>query len=1262
MIEDRALSFLRGGGEMGERMRAIDWSRTALGAPESWPQSLKTCVRIVLTSRQPMFVWWGKELINLYNDAYRSIVGGKHPEALGQPASIVWREIWDQVGPRAAQTMSGDEGTYDEALLLIMERHGYQEETYYTFSYSPVPNDQGGTSGIICANTEDTARVIGQRQTALVRDLATRTADEGTIEGVCTASAHALARNPRDLPFALVYLFDKERKTAILRGAAGIDPGHRAAPSAVALDGASTWPFGEALQSGMHVVTDLRALGELPTGAWAKPPSKAALVPISSPGTADDAGALVVGLNPFRVLDDDYKGFLAMVARQISASLTNARELERERQRAEALAEIDRAKTAFFSNVSHEFRTPLTLMLGPTEDALAASPPVLAGENLLTVHRNELRLLKLVNTLLDFSRIEAGRVRASYVPTDLTQLTRDLASAFRAAVERAGLAYIVDAEPLPEPVYVDHEMWEKIVLNLLSNALKFTFEGEIVVRLVARGRNVELSVRDTGIGIGESDLPKLFERFHRVEGARARTHEGSGIGLALVSELSRLHGGNVDVTSTVGKGTTFTVTIPFGTAHLPPERVNAERAGVSTATSARAFVAEALRWAGPEGVVDDAPPLSRRPVHSARIILADDNADMRDYVRRLLHERYAVETYGDGQAALEAARRNPPDLVVTDVMMPLLDGFGLLRGLRSSPKTELVPVIMLSARAGEEARVEGLEAGADDYLVKPFSARELLARVQTHLQLAKLRATAERERRKLGELLEQAPVAIAVLEGPELRYTVANEAFCELSGRSDFIGKTSSDAFPELRDHEAVASLERAYREQRAIRATEMRIPVVRAGRTRDAFFDYVAQPIIDDGASAGIIVVAIEVTEQVQARQRVEALRAAAENASRAKDEFLSTLSHELRTPLNAIVGWSALLRGANVPSDRIPSALETIERNARVQARLIDDLLDLSRIEQGKLVLSVGPVEMVRIVEAAIDAVRPACDAKGVRLQPVLDSHATIVGDPDRLQQVVWNLLSNSMKFTPRGGRIQITLHREQSYVELNVRDTGEGIDPAFLPHVFDRFRQGDPSISRKIGGLGLGLAIVRSLVELHGGTVVADSDGKGKGASFTVRLPTAPIRSDAAKSQNVEDASFPQGMTFECPSGLEGLRILVVDDEPETRELLRFVLEQCKSNVSTAANVPEALEALRTGDFQVLISDIGMPDEDGYSLLRRLRSRPSDEGGTIPALALTAYARVEDRTLALRAGFDMHMTKPIDPAELIAIVDRLVARAHV
>jgi PAS domain S-box-containing protein len=876
-----APELFAGDSELSGLMSAKDWAQTPLGPPAGWPESLKTCVRIVLTSRQAMFVWWGDQLINIYNDAYKAIVGGKHPEALGQPASEVWREIWDQVGPRAETAMRRNEGTYDEALLLIMERYGYPEETYYTFSYSPVPNDRGGTGGIICANTDDTQRIIGERQLGLLREIGTRTAEARRAEDACRRAAEALATNQRDLPFALIYLLDPDRRRLSLAGSAGIAPGHAAAPETVDVDRASDWPFAEVLRAG---TPRLVAGGEtvrmaLPAGAWDRPPDQVILLPLAPQGETGQAGVLVAGLNPYRVYDEGYEGFLGLVAGQLAAGIANAQAYEEERRRAEALAEIDRAKTAFFSNVSHEFRTPLTLMMAPLEDALndtssGALPPA-QRERLDVAHRNSLRLLRLVNTLLDFSRIEAGRAQANFQPTDLATLTVDLASGFRSAVDRAGLFLDLACAPLDRQVYVDRDMWEKVVLNLLSNAFKYTFEGGITVSLAAHDDAVALTVSDTGVGIPAHELPRLFERFHRIEDQRSRSFEGSGIGLALVQELVRLHDGTIEAHSEYGKGAAFTVTIPFGTGDSRAGRSGGAPA-VSTAARVEAFVEEALHWlpdmdadgaatAAPRDDAGAASPSGSRP----RVLLADDNADMRDYVRRLLDERYDTIVVADGQAALDAIRRDRPDLVLTDVMMPVLDGFGLLSEIRADPALRDLPVILLSARAGEEARAEGLDAGADDYLTKPFAARELLARVGANLSTAQMRREAMQSvvenAERLRQLFEQAPGFMCTLHGPEHVFEMANAACVRLIGAGDIVGRRLRDLLPVVEEQGVIERLDEVLRTGKAFTGQGVSVRVRRPpdGAIEKRFVDVVYQPMCDaTGAVTGIFVQGSDVTD----------------------------------------------------------------------------------------------------------------------------------------------------------------------------------------------------------------------------------------------------------------------------------------------------------------------------------------------------------------------------------------------------------------
>jgi signal transduction histidine kinase/DNA-binding response OmpR family regulator len=1245
-----AITVFAGGGELGQRMRELDWASTSLGPVDSWCQSLRTCVRIILTSRQPMFVWWGEQLINLYNDAYISILGGKHPVALARPASEVWREIWDDVGPRAAKAIRENEGTFDEALLLIMERNGYREETYYTFSYSPVPGDAGDagdTGGILCANSNDTQRIFGERQQALLREVAARTANARTAASACSLALEAFATNRKDLPFALLYLIDGT--TARLAATAGIAPDHALVPETIAPTSACMWPVREVITGG-QVARLALATRELPCGDWSEPASEAIGLPVRA-ADRSLAGVLIIGRNPFRLLDDDYGRFLDLLAIQIGNALSNARTFEHERSRAEALTELDRAKTAFFSNISHEFRTPLTLMLGPTEDALRSESGSLAGDALRAVHRNELRLLKLVNALLDFSRIEANRLRAHYEPTDLAQFTRELASAFRSAIERAGLAFEIECPDRPALVSIDREMWEKIVLNLLSNALKFTFDGGIRVALDQRDGVAELVVEDTGTGIAAEQLPRVFERFHRVEGARSRTHEGSGIGLALASELVKLHGGSIEVDSELGRGTRFTVRIPSHPLGAHPAANPGSLAGPPPADSAdspvvAAFVEEASRWlpdqaraqadaTGPDGAPPGALALAQASgTEPASVLIADDNADMRDYLQRLLCARWQVTAVADGQLALAAARRARPDLILTDVMMPNLDGFGLLRELRADPALRTVPVVMVSARAGEEARIEGIDAGADDYLTKPFSARELLARVSNLLQLARLRRDVELERNRLASFIQQTPVGVVLWEGPELRCRLANDAFVRMVRRPLALGTPVREAFPELVGSDAMRRLESVLRTGVPIDVSEASSAMRnRDGTSHHGFYNtsYRAQHDAR-GAITGVIVVAIEVTEQVRARQAVEDSRAEAVLANRSKDEFLAMLGHELRNPLAPILTALELMRLR--AGDVAARERTIIERQTQHLASLVEDLLDVSRIARGAVELKRSRLVLADIVAKAVETAAPLFEQQRHDIAMRVPRDLAVDADPARLTQVFANLLTNAAKYTDPGGRIAIEAQRDADEVVVTVRDTGRGIAADMLPHVFDLFVQERQNLDRSRGGLGLGLAIVRNLVQLHGGSVAASSAGPGHGSTFTVRLPHAS--SPLALLASPADAAG-------VKPGPQAISVLVVDDNEDAAALLADLLAMRGYRTRIAHDAAEALRLASDFVPDVALVDIGLPAMDGYELARRLRALPSWR--QVRMLALTGYGQSSDRTRSQEAGFDHHLVKPVD-----------------
>ena len=657
---------LRDAGEVGRDLLAVDWSATPLGTPESWPRSLATMTRVVVSSRFSMWMAWGPELTFFCNDAYRrDTLGKKYPWALGRPANEVWAEIWSDIGPRIETVLRTGIATWDESLLLFLERSGYAEETYHTFSYSPLTDDSGTIVGMLCVVSEDTERVVGERRMATLRELGSETTTGRDDREYLRAASRHLEANDRSLPFSLVYLFSEDGASAELVCAAGITDGHPAAPPL--LDAGMQlpwWPISALSEGRAFVAEEIdRSFDHLPTGAWAEPPSTAVVLPLPQPLQPDRPyGFLVVGVNRYQPLDDEYLSFLRLIVAQLAAGISSTRAYDAERRRAEELAELDRAKTAFFTNVSHELRTPLTLLLGPAEDALEDSEQTLSKpdrQRMEMIARNGERLLKLVNTLLDLSRLESGRAAATFEPVDLAQYTAELASMFESAVERAGLGFEIDCQPLPEPVYVDREMWAKIVLNLLSNALKFTFSGVITVRVDRGDAAARLAVADTGVGIEPAEQTRLFERFHRVLGARARTHEGSGIGLALVAELAALHGGVAGIQSEPGVGSTFTVEIPFGHAHLRDEQLARERREVSVEREVAGFLAEASRWLLPATTIPGPSVRAtsdREAVGRPRVLVVDDNVDMREYVATLLAKDYAVQTASDGEAALGTTR------------------------------------------------------------------------------------------------------------------------------------------------------------------------------------------------------------------------------------------------------------------------------------------------------------------------------------------------------------------------------------------------------------------------------------------------------------------------------------------------------------------------------------------------------------------------------------------------------------------------------
>lgn len=1080
---------------LSELIRQRDWSATPVGPMEAWPPSLRTALSICLESRFPILIWWGPEFVMLYNDAYAPLIGSKHPGALGQRGADCFPEIWEIIGPMLAGVRERGESTWSDDQLLHLERRGFPEECYFTFSYSPIRDEAGAIAGVFTAVAETTSHVIGARRLRILRELTAETAEARTPLEVCTRAARVLSGSV-SVAFSLAYLFEEDGAAARLAATSDVKKQASVAPRLVRLIGnraEKPWPLAAAAASGELLLVDDVAERVGGGAAAAGLASRAAVLPLQQ-GLAAPVGALVLGLNEQRPVDDEYLAFLRLVGRQVGTAIADAQRAEAERERAEALAELDRAKTLFFTNVSHELRTPLTLILSPLEELLGGTDQSPAQRDQLElIRRNALRLLRLVNTLLDFSRAESGRIDALFQPTDLTAVTADLASAFRSAIEAAGLRFVVDCPPLDEPVWVDREAWEKIVLNLLSNALKFTMAGEIAVSLHLEEDDVVLQVRDSGVGVQPEELPHLFERFHRIRGIAARSHEGSGIGLALVDELAGLHGGTVGVESELGAGSTFTVRLPRGSTYLPADQLGGPEGTAARSLGAAPYVEEALRWlpdearAGEEGepefLRDDlVREAGASRGTSARILIADDNADMRGYLARLLRRYWQVATVADGEAALAAARESPPDLILSDVMMPRLDGFDLLRELRTDSRTSSIPIVLVSARAGAESAIEGLEAGADDYLVKPFSARELVARVRANLELARLRvdmahleATAA-ERARAERVLMTLPEGVFTVEASGA-VDLWNPAAAQITGLATeaVVGGPVEQALPGL--HGAAPRLT-----QRQGKSTIYPFEV----DGREIWLSLVATPYAD-----GMLYAFRDATEAAQLEEM--------------RRDVITTVSHELRTPVSSIYGAAATLVREDIAlgGDTREQLITMLHAETERLSRIVDDLVTASSLAGEETRQPPGECDVTALVERVLERAEAWCP-DNLQLHKRLPKQTEpITVDEERLEQILDALLDNAIRYSPNGGEIELAAERSDGAIRFSVRDTGSGIDARHHPHIGEKFYRADPEQQTGAAGLGLGLYICHQLAALMNGRLWFEST-PGAGSTFFLELP--------------------------------------------------------------------------------------------------------------------------------------------------------------
>ncbi|MFN3997912.1 ATP-binding protein [Algoriphagus sp.] len=880
------LNFLNGGGEMGKLIRSKDWSKTPLGSPDTWPQSLRTSVGLCLSSPFPILIAWGPETIQIYNDSYRPICGAKHPESLGQNFRICWETALPVVGDAFTRGQHG-EGTYIKDQRMFLDRFGYLEEAFMTFSFTPITDESGKVGGIFHPITESTGQMLSARRTQVLRNIAEYISDAKSNQDTYKQITEAYNEFCLDIPFLLFYKLDEKNESVSLESAVGVSAGLPLSEEAVSINSPQqVWPFKEALDKMQPVVVKgLREkFGEFVCGPYPEAPNSALVFPIQIASREQPFGFFVAGVSARRELDHAYSNFYDLLSNTVNTAFSNIYSYEQERKRAEALAEIDKAKTVFFSNISHEFRTPLTLILGPLEELLNKKDNNFSESeigNLESTHRNGIRLLKLVNTLLDFSRVESGRQQGVFSLVDIITITKNLASNFRSVIEKADLKLEVKADSIIQPMYVDIQMWEKIVFNLLSNAFKYTLEGKISVELSAEKDFAVLKVRDTGIGIPEAELPNMFERFHREQNVSGRTYEGTGIGLSLIKELVQIHHGTIEVESKLNEGSVFIVKIPYGKGHLNEQQISQIENDAYKISNA-IYIDEAQALLDAELLEAKKSIENQNRPELPTILVVEDNADMRLHLRSILSAHFNVITASNGLDALRKIKESKPTLVLSDIMMPVMDGMDLLKEIRSNKATENIPVIFLTARAGEESRIEGWETGADDYLVKPFSRKELLARIQAQINIIKLRKSLESNIRNL---FMEAPAIICVLRGSSLVYEIANEEYLNLIGKKDVIGKTVREVLPELEGQGFFEILDTVYATGEPFIGNEIPAQLDKGnGKLEEVYMNFIYQPSKNSKEEIdGIFVHGVDVTEQVLARKKIE------ENENKLQNIFLN-------------------------------------------------------------------------------------------------------------------------------------------------------------------------------------------------------------------------------------------------------------------------------------------------------------------------------------------------------------------------------------
>ncbi|RIB30113.1 hypothetical protein C2G38_2238477 [Gigaspora rosea] len=1258
-----------------------DWSSTPLGPMDSWEPQIISLLNFCLKSEFPTTIFLSPEWTMIYNEASIPILKSKHPNALGKPALEIWHESSDSLKSALESVKSTRKGVLENNFYLELQRDGYIEEVYFNYTFSPIFKLDGTFWGAINITSEVTQKVLNVRRLKTLESLGRQTADAKSLESVCHTITKILKDDNKDIPYALIYLVESnngsktDHKSLIARLISttfdeegrlerkfpdylpetqesielttNTDQNHDSTSINSPLK-CNYWPIRLVMKEGKHVQVLL------------EDGSQAILLPTKLSFCKEQglSAILIFGLNPHRRLDDQYMDFLQSAVNCANTALMYGRSIEEEKKYSNVLADLNHQKDAFFQNISHELKTPLTLIFSPLDELINACPQDAQMKSYLQIiRRNTCRLLKLINNFLQFSNVESGRLEAHFCETNISKFTQELVMNFESMAKTLGLEYIVDI-PNPdkfngivnEKVYLDHDMYETIIFNLCSNALKNTWKGRVCVRLYLDHKDeqniIVLEVSDTGVGIPETALPNIFQRFYRVESHQSRSYEGTGIGLALVKEFITRHGGDITVTSVVNKGTTFKCWFPTGCKHLSINQIYHNNIAEKVLTTfnqkysnRQLYLEENSQWIQnysfefQNNLINkkltndcnmDIDNISTREIalpfstdNSAttigkkyQILLVDDNADMRNYLSDLLREFNVLCAY-DGRVAIRILKEldEAPDLILSDIRMPNINGYELLDLIRSNKKTHLVPVILLSAKAGEESRINGLNKGADDYLSKPFSARELIARIRANIELSLLRGKLSFQQRRQ-EGIEQFLFSISnkiysTLDLKDSLSKVLKEIHRILQYDRVFV--ISCEPFKNsnsrlVASYEAITSKIEQFHNEAIINShstnsnsqdshssnSEINISLntycaiicknvsvlsakitvnndywgwIKLHRSPNSIWRDSEKELLQRISNH----LGLTITNKLLMEENLKKeLQIKAEKiASDTKSQILANTSHELRTPLGAIVGILSSFEDTSVTDDQ-KDMIDIMAHASDVVLSIINDILSAAKLEAQKITLINRTFDLLNLFERVIEQCVEGAENKQIEiiLNYDIDNLPIYVkSDPERLKQVLFHLLSNSIKFTEKGEvvmEISMEPHDvidediesstygqiiKKYHLLINLCDTGIGIDPKFMNLIWESFSKVDTSLTRRQDGIGLGLSICKNLVAINGGEINAESQlGEGSKFWFTWNVDLVPSIS-----------LFSEQLSFALPTFILSKKILIIHPVESARNAM-------------------------------------------------------------------------------------------------------------